>query len=514
MRIRRTSLAGWSGRLTANRTLKNVGANLIGSGWNGLLIILVTPWYVSRLGLEGYGLVAFWMMMQVMLLLGDLGLGAALVKEFATVEGQPGIPERRRDLLRTLESLYWPMAALITALLLGSAGWIAGHWLKLQAMEPGQAAKAIQWMALALGLQFPNALYSSGLAGLQRQGRMNALQMLGNSLRYGGGVAILFLKADIVWFFAVQAFVAAAQTAGTGAVLWRLVRQEGGRRPVFQAGLLKQLWRFSAGMACTVLASVVLANIDRLVLSKLMPAAELGKYAMALTATGLLQLGIQPFYRAYFPRFAELVAAGDAAKLRREYYQGCRWMARVIIPFALIGWAFAPEIFIAWIGRADETVVRVFRWLLLGMSGAGLVWLPAAFQQAHGWTRLHAAMIIGALGIGLPCIGGAIHLWGTVGATAAWVLHGLSDSTLGLWLMHRRLLPGEMMKWYRAVVGPPLLVALPIVGLSRWLKPAGLGRWSVAAWIAATAFLAAASLLAVEWHRARSADRSASRALK
>ncbi len=94
------------------------------------------------------------------------------------------------------------------------------------------------------------------------------------------------------------------------------------------------------------------------------------------------------------------------------------------------------------------------------------------------------------------------------------VLHGLSDSTLGLWLMHRRLLPGEMMKWYRAVVGPPLLVALPIVGLSRWLKPAGLGRWSVAAWIAATAFLAAASLLAVEWHRARSADRSASRALK
>jgi len=267
------------------------------------------------------------------------------------------------------------------------------------------------------------------------------------------------------------------------------------RRPVFQMVFLKNLWRFSAGMAFTMIAGVLLANVDRLFLSKFMPAEELGKYTLAWTATGLLQLGIQPFYRAYFPRFAELLAIGNKVKLREEYYQGCRLMAAFIIPSAMVGWVFAPEIFTVWIGRADKTVVDVFRWLLLGMAGAGLMWLPAAFQQAHGWTRLHAAMIAGALCLGAPGLLWAIRNWGTPGATIVWVIHGLSDITLGLWLMHKRLLPGEFFFWYRTIVLPPLLCSLPIVGLSWCMIPSGLKDWSITAWLGATGALVIMSLI-------------------
>lgn len=486
----------WLGTLSSsNQVAKNLGANLIGGGWNGLLIILATPWYISLLGMEGYGLVGFWLLMQILLSLGDLGLGATLVREFAASEGRPDIVDRRRDLLRTLEHIYWPLAALIAIIIFFSASWIANNWLKLYVLSPDEATKAIQWMALALGLQFPCALYSSGLAGLQSQGRMNLLQMLGSTLRHGGGVAILYWRAAPVWFFIVQAFVAGVQTLATRAVLWRMIQSGKNRPPVFRLDLLREVWRFSAGMACTMIAGVFLANVDRLSLSKLMPAEELGKYTAALTATGLLQLGIQPFYRAYFPRFAELFAIGDAKGLRKEYYQGCRLMAGIIIPFAILGWVFAPDIFKAWIGRVDVTIVSVFRWLLLGISAAGLMWLPAAFQQAQGWTRLHAAMIIGALGIGVPCLWWAIKKWGTVGATTVWVLHGISDATLGIWLMHQRLLRGEIMRWYRTVVFPPLLCSLPIVGLSWWLMPSDLGRWPIAFWLGITSLFVILSLL-------------------
>jgi hypothetical protein len=133
--------------------------------------------------------------------------------------------------------------------------------------------------------------------------------------------------------------------------------------------------------------------------------------------------------------------------------------------------------------------VGVFRWLLIGIAGAGLMWLPAAFQQAHGWTRLHAAMITGALCLGVPSLFWAINLWGTVGATIVWVLHGVSDVTLGLWLMHKRLLSGEFFLWYRTVVLPPLLYSLPIVGLSWWLMPPSLNSWSSTAWIGITSML-------------------------
>lgn len=483
--------------LSSNQLVKNVSANTIGGGWNGLLIVFATPWYVSLLGMEGYGLLGFWLLMQILLLLCDLGLGATLVREFADSTGQQDSDGRRRDLLRTLEYIYWPLAAFLTIVILFSSGWIANNWLKLHVLSIDHVASAIKWMALALGLQFPCALYSSGLAGLQSQGRMNFLQMAGNSLRHGGGVAILFWRADPVWFFCVQAFVAGAQTLATRAVLWRMINGVRNRHPVFRLAFLQGVWRFSAGMAFTMIAGVLLVNVDRLFLSKLMPAEELGKYTLAWTATGLLQLGIQPFYRAYFPRFAELLAMGDAVRLREEYYQGCRLVAAIIIPFAMIGWAFAPEIFMAWIGRVDKTIVDVFRWLLLGIAGAGLMWLPAAFQQAHKWTRLHAAMIAGALCLGAPSLLWTIKHWGAVGATVVWVLHGLSDVTLGLWLMHKRLLSGEFVLWYRTVVLPPLLCSLPFVGLSWWLIPSGLKSWSIVAWLGITSVLVIISSITV-----------------
>jgi O-antigen/teichoic acid export membrane protein len=369
---------------------------------------------------------------------------------------------------------------------------IANNWLNLNVVSSHQTVRTVQWMGVALGLQFPCMLYTSGLAGLQCQGRMNALQIFGNSLRHGGGVLVLFWRPDPILFFLVQAVVAGIQTVSTGSTLWRIVnRGERNRRAMFRLVLLREIWRFSAGMALTMISGVILANVDRLFLSKLLAVEELGKYTLAWTVTGFLQIGIQPFYRAYFPRFTELVAAGDKEKLRQEYYQGCRLTAWVIVPFGLMGLVFAPEIFWTWIGRSDETVVGIFRWLLIGVAGSGLMWLPAAFQQAHGWTRLHASMIAGALGAGVPCLWWAIENWGAVGATTVWVLHGLSDITIGLWLMHRRLLPGELNEWYRTVILRPLLFCLPIVGLSWWSMPSTMTRWAVAGWLTATCMLMA-----------------------
>lgn len=469
-----------------NRLIRNVSANMIGGAWNGLLIVLATPWYVRLLSLEGYGLLGFWLLMQLVLSVSDLGLGAALLREFADSHERQSANGRRRELLRTLEYVYWPIAAVLTIALLLASHWIATDWLKVHAFTNLQVANAISWMALALGLQYPCALYSSGLAGLQSQARLNALQMAGNGLRYGGGVAILLWRTDPVWFFSVQAVIAAVQTLATRAVLWHMIRTADSQPPVFRLEALKSLWRFSAGMAFTMMVSVALANADRLFISKFLPAEELGKYTLALTATGLLQMGIQPFYRAYFPRFAELIAMGDSDSLRKEYYFGCRLVAGVILPVALIGWAFAPELFLTWIGRTDRTTVAAFRWLLLGIASSGLMWLPAAFQQAHGWTRLHAAMITGALSLGFPSLWWTTKYWGTSGATAIWVLHGVSDVTLGLWLMHKRLLPGEFITWYRTVLVPPLLIGLPTVGLSWWFMPPGLSRWSGAVWVGST----------------------------
>jgi O-antigen/teichoic acid export membrane protein len=478
-----------------SRSARNVAWNVLGGGWAGVLVVLATPFYVSRLGLEGYGIVGLWLVMQVVMGLLDVGMGATVVKAFAGSRPDPEGNAFKRDLIRTLEVFYWGVAVALSVVLVLASQWIGEHWLKTQALSSGTVSRALQLIAVALGLQFPVSLYANGLAGLQEQGRMNAIQILANALRYGGGAVVLVWRPDIVWFFAAQVVVAAIQTFVTRQVLWRMIAAIAAPNPVFRIALVRQLWRFAAGMALTALAAVLMANADRIALSKLLPAAELGKYSIAFAATGLIQLGIQPFYRAFFPRYAELVSAGNGELLRAVYFRSCQLMAFAVIPLGIIGWAFAPQLLTSWLGRHEETVTVVFRWLLIGITCSGLMWLPAAFQQAHGWTRLHASMIAGALVLGAPIMVWAIRTVGTVGATTVWVLHGISGLTLGLWLMHRRLLVGDLLKWYRVVLLPPLMLTLPLVGLAWWAMPRELGRWAGLGWVGATGFIVIACAL-------------------
>lgn len=494
------------GQLAMSRSMKNVMWNLIGGVWAGVLVVVVTPWYVSRLGLEGYGILGIWLVMQVMMGLLDLGMGPSLVREFADPRDHENGHARKQDLLRTLEAVQWTIAAVLIFALVSTAGWAGEHWFRSRTLSSATIASALRLMGVALALQFPCALYANGLSGLQAHGRMNALQIGGGALRYGAGVAVLFWRADIVWFFAVQVVVAAIQTFATREILWRMIANVGMKRPAIQMGLLHGLWRFSVGMGLGSAAAVLMSNADRIALSRMEPTAELGKYAIAFTATGLLQLGIQPFYRAYFPRYSELASSGKAAALRNEYLLSCGLLAVAIIPLGVVGWTFAPDLLHAWLGKDDPTILAVFRWLLIAITCSGLGWLPAAFQQAHGWARLHAAMMAGSLILGVPIMVWAINAYGTVGATAVWVIHGISDVTVGIWLMHRRLLTGDLLTWYRSTVFPPLLVSVPLVAIARWVIPMDLNRWISLALIGATGIAVAgvALCVSIDWKRAES----------
>src|SRR3954469_25349223 len=97
----------------SQRSARNVVWNLLGGVSTGVMTIPATPVYVARLGLEGYGIVGLWLVMQVMIGLLDMGMGASVVRSFATARQGPEGDGYRRDLLRTLEAFYWLAAVVI-----------------------------------------------------------------------------------------------------------------------------------------------------------------------------------------------------------------------------------------------------------------------------------------------------------------------------------------------------------------------------------------------------------------
>ena len=475
---------------------KSVAANVISGAWLGILIVVTTPWFIKDLGLEGFGLIGIWQLIFYVSLILDGGLGASCSRELSRYRGLNLARHRFRHLFALFERPILLLGLTIMVLITTASNHIATQWLDMRTYRIDEVATAVRWMAVSVSLQFVTAFYLNVLTGLQRMGVMNAMQIFNNSVKYLGGAIVLALSDGVLTFFVFQAVA-----AGVGLLLvrWIAVRSIGGHasdgRVPAEVGSLRRHMRFSGGMFFTAACGALVSNADRMVVSKMMTGEDLGKYMVALTAIGLLQTLVFAFHRAYFPRFCELHAAGNQMHLKAAYYGACRTVGTILIPLALLVFGFTPELFRVWLGWDTPDMVDLSRWLLLGFTLSGVMWLPAAYQQAIGWTRLHASLMAATLLVGVPLTIFCVHRLGLVGASAMMVAHGVVEITAGLWIMNKVCFPGENLLWYRRVIVGPLLVGLPVVLLSRATLPHDLGRVSLAVWIIVTVVAQALAVL-------------------
>src|SRR6185503_19034771 len=93
----------------------NVIANFVGRSWSGLLGLLVVPVQLHYLGVEAFGLLGFFVSLQVIVNLLDMGLSTTASREVAIRLGNPDRMGECNDLVRTLEFVYGAEALLIIA---------------------------------------------------------------------------------------------------------------------------------------------------------------------------------------------------------------------------------------------------------------------------------------------------------------------------------------------------------------------------------------------------------------
>src|SRR6266704_2144318 len=101
------------------------------------------PVYLRFLGIEAYGLIGFFVSFQALLSLLDLGLSSATNRELARLSVDAANAGEMRHLTRTLEVVYWAVAALIAAIVVLLAPILATHWLQAGNLSVRQVDQAI-----------------------------------------------------------------------------------------------------------------------------------------------------------------------------------------------------------------------------------------------------------------------------------------------------------------------------------------------------------------------------------
>jgi O-antigen/teichoic acid export membrane protein len=454
------------------RVKRNIIANFAGQGWAALMSLAFVPLYIKYLGIEAYGLIGFFAMLQAAFQVLDLGLSQTMNREMARYSALPEQAGEARDFVRTLEFGYWAIGAVIGVAVVVAAPFIAEHWIKAGDIPVNTVQRAVMIMGIVSALQWPLSFYDGGLMGLHKQVLSNSIKIGMSTLSSCGSVFILWkVSPTITAFFSWQIIVSAFMVAFFTMSLWRNL-PPADRPPVFNQNLLRSIWRFAAGMSGISISALILMQLDKLILSKLLNLEMFGYYTLAGVVSGVVPtLLVGPIFNALFPRFTSLVAVQDEPALKLLYHQGSQLMAVLVLPVAVVLAFFSFDLVLLWTGSAKMagTVSPIVSVLVVGMAINALMTLPYALQLSHGWTsiglRINALLIITLV----PMIYYMTLHYGALGAAEVWIVLNIIYMIIGVPSTHRRFLKGEMNRWFSVDILPPLSAALLIGGIGRWL---------------------------------------------
>ncbi len=419
------------------RLRTNIAANYAGKVWLALMSLAFVPIYIRFLGIEAYGLIGIYLSLQSLFSLLDLGLSTTLNRELARLSGKSGHAQEMRDLVHTLQIIYWGVAFMIGIGVVLLAPLVAHHWVKAEHLSPNVINQTIIIMGLSIALQWPYALYYGGLIGLQRQVLLNGIVITLATIRALGAVFILWkVSPTIQAFFFWQMMISLAQTLAAG---------------------------------------------DKVVLSRILPLQSFGNYTLAGTVAGGLSFFIAPVFDGIFPRFSQLASLQDTHVLADLYHRSCQLVSVIILPMAVVISFFAFPLLYVWTGNLSIALHThwILSFLVMGSAFNCIMNLPYALQLAYGWTRLAFLTNLIASILLIPLIIFLAYRYGAIGGALVWLLLNSGYVLISIQIMHKRILPAEKWRWYFLDVGLPFLAAASTAGLLKLLLPTAVSRWPI-----------------------------------
>lgn len=445
----------------------NILANYVSQFYVTLIGIVMVPLYIKYMGAEAYGLVGFFAMLQAWFMLLDMGLTPTMARQTARFRGGATDALSYRRLVRALEGIFLMVALIGGTAIFGASRYIAQDWLRASQLPVLEVQTALQLMAMIIALRWMCGLYRGAISGMERLVWLGGFNSIAATLRFVGVLPVLLiLGATPTIFFGFQLAIAVLEFTVLMIFSNRLLPAiPQGQRLHWDWKPLKPVLKFSLTIAFTSSVWVIVTQIDKLVLSKILPLAEYGYFTLAvLVASGIMIIS-GPVSSAVMPRMSKMEAEGNHPGMIRVYRQATQLVV-VLAGSAAITVAFCSESLL-WAWTGDKFLAHqaspVLTLYALGNGIMAIAAFPYYLQYAKGDLRLHLignAVFVVML---IPTIIWSANEYGGVGA--GWVWFGMNLLSFIAWLplVHRKFEPGLNFHWYvydiASIAIPMLMVA-------------------------------------------------------
>jgi O-antigen/teichoic acid export membrane protein len=444
------------------RSLRNVMYSAAGYLLLPILWLLATPTFVSRLGVDRYGI---WMLVNTFLGFSGImsfGLSDATIKYVSKYRAL-GEKWKLVRVIRSTLTIYGILGIFVGTVVFLCAPLLVYHVFKVGLENTTIAVVALRVGGIGIIVSFLDSVFQSTIYGYERYDLAafvnmgtNVVSMMINLaliLSGYGLVEILMVAITLLWISSIVKALIVKYALIPDLVF----------RPLFDKVTLKEIFSFGFYSWLHNISGILFHQVDRFLLASLLDTSALTYYTVCLQLSQQIHSILSRAVSFLFPLSVTINETGNLQRLRRVYFKGLNFTVTVAVAIGLPLFIFSPDILSLWMGRsfADQADV-ILRILTFAFTLLATSIVPYYYLNGTGFVRLNAFLGISS-GIIVTIVSLLlIPYFGIVGA--AWArLANIPIGFISRTIIHYKVLNDH--RWFAGfIIFLPVIVTF-IIGL-------------------------------------------------
>jgi O-antigen/teichoic acid export membrane protein len=195
--------------------------------------------------------------------------------------------------------------------------------------------------------------------------------------------------------------------------------------------MFRPLLRFGGAWFVAMVAAILLINLEKLFLTKMVSVKALAYYSVAFTFASMATMFSSAMSQSLLPAFSQLLSSGKREEFDALFARSIRLNIIWLLPVLMLMFVVARPFFTLWAGEEfGVESTAPFYVLLAGLSFNLLAYIPHASIMATGRTDVFAKLYWIELALYVVVAWILISYFGIVGAAAAWSIRVILDAFL------------------------------------------------------------------------------------
>lgn len=437
-----------------------------------VVVFFLTPFIVSKIGIDQFGLWSLIFSVVALFGLMDLGFATAANKYMGEFAGS-GDHAGRNQVLATLLAIYIGLG-LSCLLIVAVIASRAGLWFDLDPEMQRWFTLALWLLGTAVAINLPMNLFKAVLNGSGHMSLVNGIDL----------VMQLLNAAVIVWLlnagYGIRGLVfATTVTMLLGPLLamllaYRLTPALSVSPRYFSRTRVRELLGFSFYFFISNIAVLVILRIDPVVIKAFLPLSAVAVYAIGAKIAEYAYYLNKQFSNALMPLVAQSRGAGNDATIDRILLDGTRFGMSIALPFIVLLFFYADDFILLWMGDEFAGAIPVLRILLIAILSTAVQLNAANVLAMNGDHRFIAFSMAGSAVLNLVLSIILIQFYGLIGVAVATAISAFSVEFLIIVPKACRARGVTVLHFFHQALWPTLPALLPALAIAlglSWLHP-------------------------------------------